>query len=124
MPLGPYMLGCVVRVIGDVVVKDKVKRGAIGTAFCVQVPSAKHADRWYSYVVTAHHVIDAQPGPELLFPDSRHPGVLHDPIRTDGPDWIQPDESVDLAVLPYQRRADVWINTLRVGLQLEEHLPG
>jgi hypothetical protein len=119
------MMGCVVRVVGDLEINPgQWRRTAIGTAFCVQVPSEIHDDRWYSYVVTAHHVIDAQPTPELLFPDSRIPGTLHPPIQTPGPDWIQPIESVDLAVLPFDRRDGTWINMLRAGFQLYETLPG
>jgi hypothetical protein len=119
------MLGCVIRVVGDVESKPGTwRRGAKGSAFCLQVPSEAHDDRWYSYVVTAHHVIDAQPKPELLFPDSRRPGTLHPPIQTSGPDWIQPVDSVDLAVLPFDRPEGIWINTLRVGFHLYETLPG
>jgi hypothetical protein len=112
------MLGCVVRVVGDLEIKGKWRRAAIGTAFCVQVQSELHEARWYSYVLTAHHVIDAQPNPELLFPDSRSPGTLHAAIQTSGPDWIHPLESVDLAVLPFDRPEGIWINTLRAGFQL------
>jgi hypothetical protein len=59
-----------------------------------------------------------------LFPDSRSPGTLHPSIQTLGPDWIQPVESVDLAVLPFDRPDGIWINTLRAGFQLYEALPG
>jgi hypothetical protein len=74
-------------------------------------------------VVTAHHVVDAQPAPDLLFPDSRSPGTLHPAVHTSGPDWIQPLDDVDLAVLPFDRPEGTWINTLRLGFHLYETLP-
>lgn len=125
MPLGPYMLHCVVRLFGER--RDpqtgKTAGGPLGTGFCIQVPSESVEGGWYPYVVTAHHVIDAQTKVWLAFPDPYNPGGLYPLIETDGPDWIHPVEGLDLAVLPFVRPDSYFINSLLAGMHLLPHLP-
>jgi Trypsin-like peptidase domain len=126
MPLGPYMIHSVVRIVGD---KQNKKTGAwerkpLGTGFHVRVPSDSVPDRWYGYVLTAHHVIDGQPRPDLLFPDPYDPGQLYPAVATEGPEWKQPLPRVDLAVLPFARPDGYWINSLQIEMHLRETLPG
>jgi hypothetical protein len=126
MPLSPQMLYSVVRIIGDK--RDRktgrIKREPLGTGFHIHVPREKHDDAWYGYLITAHHVIDGQPNLDLIFPDPYKPGGLYPAVATSGPDWKQPLEGVDLAVLPFARPDGYWINALQLGLHLWEHLPG
>jgi hypothetical protein len=63
------MLQSVVSVIGDKrdPRTDKMKREPLGTAFIIQVASESIENAWYPYIVTAHHVIDGQPNPDLAF---------------------------------------------------------
>ncbi len=89
----------------------------------MRVPSESCPDCWYTYVVTAHHVIDGQPDPELVFPDPYAPGALYPPQKTEGPDWKQPLENVDLAVLPYRRPEDFFVSSLVLGQHIRPELP-
>lgn len=125
VPLYPYMLQCVVRVIGDKTDPrtGKRKRQPLGTAFLIQVPSDSLEDTWYPYVVTAHHVIDGQPNPELAFSDPYRPGELYPLVETPGPDWRHPIEDVDLAVLPFVRPEGYFVFSLVAGMHLLPHLP-
>jgi hypothetical protein len=126
MPLGPYMMHSVVRIIGDKRNRKTgaLERKALGTGFYVRIPSETHAEAWYGYVVTAHHVIDGQPNVDLVFPDPTDPGKLYPTVETDGPDWRQPIENVDLAVLPFLRPEGYWINALEMGRNILPSLPG
>jgi hypothetical protein len=124
MPLHPYMLNCVVRVIGDKPNPQTtfMERKPLGTAFCMLVPSESVEGRWFPYVVTAHHVIDGQPTPELGFPDPYKPGELYPLVQTEGPDWLHPIASVDMAVLPFPKPEGYWAYSLEAGKHLVEHL--
>lgn len=125
MPLGPYMIHSVVRIIGDWLnpKTGKFERRARGTGFYVRVPSESRPECWYTYIVTAHHVIDGQPKPELVFPDPYTPGGLYPPQETEGPDWMQPLADVDLAVLPYGRPDGFFVNALELGRHIRPELP-
>jgi hypothetical protein len=125
MPLGPYMLHCVVRIIGDKrnPHNGKLERKPLGTGFCIQVPSESAEGGWYPYIATAHHVIDGQPNPELVFPDPYRPGELYPPVATSGPDWTHPIEELDLALLPFVRPDGYFLNSLLTGMHLLPHLP-
>jgi hypothetical protein len=125
MPLGPYMLYTVVRVVGDKLNKrtNLYERKPIGTAFYVQVPSKSIEDGWYGYVVTAQHVVEGQPKPELAFPDPYAPGSLYPRVETLNPEWKHPIEELDVAVLPFARPDGYWLSALRLGKHLWEHLP-
>jgi hypothetical protein len=127
MPLGAYMLTSVVRIVGDVEyrVQGKAKwtRGHLGTGFCVRVADETHPTGWQGYVVTAHHVVDAQPKPELVFPNTTHPGQLYPPVATDGPDWQQPLEDVDIALYPFSPPAGQVLTALQVDYHLYAHIP-
>jgi hypothetical protein len=124
MPLGPYMIHTVVRIIGDRRDKTtgKFKRRALGTGFYVRVPS-EVGDGHYTYIVTAHHVIDGQPNPGLVFPDPYNPGDVYPEQKTDGPNWKQPIKGVDLAVLPFARPDGFWVNALEIGRNILPGLP-
>jgi hypothetical protein len=124
MPLGPYMIHTVVRIIGDW--RDPstgmFTRRARGTGFYVRVPS-EVGDGHYTYVVTAHHVIDGQPKLDLIFPDPYNPGQVYSAQPTEGPDWKQPIKGVDLAVLPFARPDGFWVNALELGKNILPGLP-
>ena len=124
MPLGPYMIHSVVRIIGDRRNKqtEKFERKPLGTGFYVRVPS-ETGDGHYSYIVTAQHVIDGQPHLDLAFPDPYHPGQLYPLQKTEGPDWKQPLDNVDLAVLPYARPQNFFVNALELGSNIYAGLP-
>ena len=126
MPLGPYMINTVVRIIGD---REQDRstgkwiRGPIGTAFYVRVNS-EAGDGHYSYIVTAHHVIDPQPKPELVFPDPHTPGGLYPPQPTERADWLEPlGDKVDLAVLPFSRPHGFFVNQLELDKHILPSLP-
>jgi hypothetical protein len=87
------------------------------------VQHEERPEAWIAYVVTAHHVIDGQPYPELVFPDPAVPGALYPPVSTSGPDWRQPIDGLDVAVLPFVRPHGYDLNALRAGEHLLEHLP-
>jgi hypothetical protein len=124
MPLGPYMIHTVVRIIGDW--RDpktsKLARRVCGTGFYVRVPS-EAGDGHYSYIVTAHHVVDGQPNLDLVFPDPYNPGQVYPAQKTEGADWKQPIKGVDLAVLPFARPDGFWVNALEVGKNILPGLP-
>jgi hypothetical protein len=101
-----------------------LERRALGTGFCIGVASETVKDRAYSYIVTAHHVIDGQPSPELVFPDRHAPGRLYPAVPTEGPEWLHPIEQLDLAILPFDRPDGYWMNMLMADMHLLEHLPG
>lgn len=125
MPLGSYMMHCVVTIIGDKrnAKTGRMERKPLGTGFCIQVPSETIKHAWYPYVVTANHVIEAQPKPELAFPNPYKPGELYPLVESSGPDWRHPIEDLDLALLPFVRPHGYWINTLLTGMHLMPHLP-
>jgi len=122
MPLGPYMIHSVVRIIGDLRNKHgKIERKPIGTGFYVRV--ASDTGGYYTYIVTAQHVIDGQPHLDLAFPDPYHPGKLYPLQKTEGPDWKQPLDKVDLAVLPYARPQNFFVNALELDNNILPGLP-
>jgi hypothetical protein len=125
MPLNLHMLHAVVRIIGDVTDKKtgRTHRKPIGTGFYMRVESEAHPDHWYGYVLTAHHVVDAQERPGLIFPDWYKPGGLYPEIESEGADWQHPIEDLDLAVLRFSRPSGYYINALHLGTHLLEHLP-
>jgi hypothetical protein len=125
MPLGPYMIHTVVRIIGDWrnPKTGRFERRALGTGFYVRVPSEAHPECWHTYIVTAHHVIDGQPKLDLVFPDPHNPGQVYPEQSTEGPDWKQPIKGVDLAVLPFARPDGFWVNALEIGKNILPGLP-
>ena len=127
MPLGTYMLSCVVRIVGDVEYthqgESRWRRGHLGTGFCLRVEPEEHPTGWQGYVLTANHVVDGQPNPELVFPDLSAPGQLYPPITTEGPDWLQPLEDVDVALLRFSPPAGQVLTALQLGYHLYEDIP-
>jgi len=124
VPLYPYMLHCVVRVIGDKrnPKTGRMERKPLGTAFCVQVASESIEGASYPYIVTAHHVIEGQPKPELAFAEPYKPGELYPLVPTSGPDWKQPVDGLDLAVLLFGRPDGYFLYTLKAGMHLQPQL--
>lgn len=117
---------CVVRIIGDVERKDgeaRWRRGHVGTGFCIRVGSSEHPTGWQGYVVTAHHVVDGQSRLDLVFPDTNAPEKLYPPVETEGPDWVQPLDDVDLAVLPFSPPIGRVLTALQLGYHLYDRLP-
>jgi hypothetical protein len=121
------MLGMVVRINGEELEsptgEQRGRHGHLGTGFCVRAPSKANPTGSQGYVVTAHHVIDGQPKPELVFPNTNEPGILYPPVTTEGPDWMQPLEDVDLAVLPFEPPKGYLLTALDIDYHLYEHLP-
>ena len=103
--------------------KARAGGGAVIKAPGVRVESEQHPTGGQGYVVTASHVVDGQPEPELVFPDPSSPGQLYPPIATEGPDWLQPVEDVDVAVLPFSPPAGHAVTALQLGYHLYENLP-
>jgi hypothetical protein len=119
------MLHSAVRIIGDVENPGtgKWERRAVGTGFYVRVESEAQKDAYYTYIVTANHVVDGQQAPGLVFPDPYVPGGLYPEQPTEGPEWRQPLDDVDLAILPYGRPESFFVNALDVGGHIRETLP-
>jgi len=70
---------CATRIIGDF----GKSRAAVGTGFCVTVPSDVHADRLYGYMVSAHHVIHGSGEIDVAVPDPLAGGSPHPAINPD-----------------------------------------
>jgi hypothetical protein len=97
MPLTPESMYSVVRIVGDAHDSDGSPiRKAIGTGFCVYVPSEAHPDVRYGYVLTAHHVIKDQKNIELEIPNPFEDGALYPRLKM--AKWCQPIQELDLAV--------------------------
>lgn len=100
MPLASGMMNCALRVVGDRGRNTTdMKRGAIGTAFAIRVPSERLSDTYYWYLLTAHHVIARQTNIEVEIPDPANESALQPPLSIC--DWRQPLDGVDLAVAPF-----------------------
>jgi hypothetical protein len=108
-----------VRIIGDVPDErliTKRRRDAIGTGFLVSVRSAAIEGVRYSYVVTAHHVLENQTKIEVAAPDPFKMGVLQAPVEVRH--WVQPLPKVDLAIAGFGGVLDGgW-----AGLELERNV--
>jgi hypothetical protein len=70
-----------------------------GTGFIVTVPSHKHPDKRWGYVVTAHHVVQTQPETSVVAFNPTRPGEVHEPVPVES--WRQPLPGVDLAIAPF-----------------------
>ncbi len=123
MPLGGYMMNTAVRIIGDrpSVATGRMERKALGTGFFVRVPSEAHGDRFYGYLITAHHVIEGQSNIELAIADPHHPGALF-PLVPAG-HWCHPIDDLDLAVVQKDPPPGYTVTALEIGVHLMEHLP-
>lgn len=108
MPLDHSMMSSAVRIIGDVEDPPNRRtllgyhRGAIGTGFLVSVPSVSIEGQFYTYLLTAHHVLDCQTKVEVQVPNPLVSGQLHPPRLVT--DWRQPIDKLDLAVAPFASR--------------------
>jgi hypothetical protein len=108
MSLNDTILSSVVRVIGDK--HDSAYpgsvRGVIGTGFLCAIPSRLVPNARYTYVVTAHHVIEDQNDSvevQAPFPNSMG-SELQDPVEVSG--WTQPLDGVDLAIADFYAVVD------------------
>jgi hypothetical protein len=98
MPISADLMKTCVRVIGDIE-NDPLPgshRGTKGSGFLVVVPSEAHPMYGYTYIVTAHHVIEDQMDIEVEFQDPFLNGVLLDPVKVR--DWKRPLPKVDIAI--------------------------
>ena len=123
------MMWSAARIIGDLKVRDPetkkiigTQRGPIGTGFFVRVPSEADKALGYTYLVTAHHVIEGETNIEVEIANPFMEGTLHPPLPVT--DW-RPSASLvptpaapDIAVAPFQRPADYGIVSLEAGKQL------
>ncbi len=132
------MMWSAARIIGDLRIVDpktkkvRTRRGPIGTGFFVRVPSEADDSLGYTYLVTAHHVIEGETNIEVEIANPFMEGALHAPLPVT--DW-RPSASLvprpaapDIAIAPFERPADYGIVSLEVGKQLvrglEPVLPG
>lgn len=89
----------------------------LGTGFLVRVASeAGHGS--YSYLVSAHHVIEGHTGIQVEVPNPFTNGELYPPV--DISDWRQPLDGIDLVIAPYvdgEQRAHyaVWSGAIWPG---------
>jgi len=117
------MIHSAVRIIGDQwdEAAGRHRRVALGTGFCVRVPSETFPDEHYGYLLTAHHVIDSQPNVELEIADPHNPGALYPRVAVS--DWQQPIEELDLALAPFSPPPGYTVTAIDLGEHLREHLP-
>ena len=118
VPLGVYMMGCAVLIVGDVrdEQSSRYSRAPIGTGFIVCVESERVPGSEYGYLLTAHHVIEDESGLELLIPRVDDP-MQHYPI-IDAPDFDHPVERLDLAIAPFDIPPGYSPTALRLGFNL------
>jgi len=116
MPLSPELMYCATRIIGDF----GKSRAAIGTGFCVAVPSDVRQDRLYGYMVSAHHVIHGSGEIEVEVPNPLNGGMPYPAVKVAG--WRQPLPGVDLMLAPFPPIED-WVSpALQVGIHLHHGL--
>jgi hypothetical protein len=122
MPLGPYMIHCAVRLIGDRRNESdgRLERVPIGTGFCVRVASAMIPNAHYGYLLTAHHVIEGQSNIELDIPDPHNPGQLYPRIKA--PFLEHPVERLDLALAPFEPPKGYMVTALQAEHNIVKHL--
>jgi hypothetical protein len=124
MTLDPQLAFTALRIIGDF----GRARAAIGTGFCITVPSRSRPGTEFAYVLTAHHVVDGENRVEIQAPDQENPGVSSEPVRVDG--WEQPIPKLDLAIAPLPPQRNFMITALAMGwhvvpdLNMAPHLGG
>jgi hypothetical protein len=111
MSLSLRTMYCVVRIIGDLPVRDPdtkkqtgTRRAPIGTGFVVTVPSKVLENVEYAYLLTAHHVIADQPNVEAQSANPFAEGELYEPVPIK--EWCQPLDGVDLALAPFEKGID------------------
>ncbi|MHB8490641.1 MAG: hypothetical protein ACYDA6_00280 [Solirubrobacteraceae bacterium] len=122
MPLGPYMLGSAVVLVGDVYDERTrgVKRGPIGTAFAVRVASETLPETYYGYLVSCDHVTEGQEHIELQIPRVDDPTKYYP--RVDAPGFKPPEGRLDLSLAEVDIPVNYTITALQLGFNLIEHL--
>ena len=116
MPLGPYMLGCAVILVGEAHDQntDSYKRGPIGTEFFVRVESETVPDAYYGYLITCEHLIEDQNHVQMQIPTAEDPTKGHPLIEA--PDFEHPVARLDLAIAESRPPKDYILTGLQ-GLQ-------
>lgn len=118
MPMQKRMLSTAVRIIGD---RAGGRRGTIGTGFVLAVPSETLAGVNHIHLVTAHHVIDAQPKVEMQASNLFVPSVLYPAFEVS--DWDQPLPEVDLAVAVLRHDDEAGGDQVISGIEMESVMP-
>jgi hypothetical protein len=117
MSLAPSMMRAAVQIIGDREDSRTVigtRRGPIGSGFVVGIPSEAEPGIRYTYVVTAHHVLDDQLRVEVRAPNPQTNGEFYPPVPIT--DWHQPIPKLDLALAPFPS-----LGRKLSGLSIEEN---
>lgn len=121
MPLSPALMQCALQLIGD---RGKPrKREALGTAFCVVVPSERLEGVLHGYIITTHHIIEDQDWEriDVRVPDPESGGEVRPPALVLG--WRQPIPRLDLAIAPFPPAGEGLIPAVALGRQLLELRP-
>jgi hypothetical protein len=116
MPLSPELMYCAARIIGNF----GKSRAAVGTGFCVTVPSEVHDSRLYGYILSAHHVIHGRGDIEVEVPNPLDGGIPYPAIKVIG--WRQPLPDVDLMLAPFPPIDGGVSPALEVGIHLHHGL--
>jgi hypothetical protein len=120
MPLGDYMMGSAVVLVGDVYDEKTMayKRGPIGTGFFVRVQSESDDETFYGYLMTCHHVVENQNHVELKIPRFGEPTKYYPTV--DAPSFAQPKgfERLDLALAEFPPPAGYTVTALQVDFNV------
>lgn len=116
MPLGEYMMGTAVVLVGDV--GEGSKRSPIGTGFFVRVASESDDEKFYGYLLTCNHVVEPQNYVQLKIPMIDQPTTYYPTI--DAPDFKQPEgyERLDLALAEFGPPEGYTITALQLGFNV------
>lgn len=121
VPLSPGLMQCALQLVGDF--GSSGKRTAVGTAFCVVVPSERLAGVRHGYIITTHHVIADLDWEriDVRVPDPERGGELQGPRLVLG--WRQPIPNLDLALAPFPLAGESLIPAVELGRHLLELRP-
>jgi hypothetical protein len=125
MPLGNYMLGSAVVLVGDLE-DEKTKaswRGPIGTGFFVRVESEREDGRFYGYLMTCNHVVEDQNHVEMKIPMFGEPTDYYPTLSA--PEFEQPEgyERLDLTLAEFGAPEGYTITTLQLGFNVLPLVP-
>lgn len=101
MPMDPRLLYSAAHIVGT---------SSQGTGFFVAVPSEREGGAAHRYLVTAHHVIDAQVTVQVSAANPFADGSVYPPLPVDG--WVQPIDHLDLAVARFADQLPVYATPL------------
>lgn len=107
-----------VRIVGE---RKTGGRGTIGTGFLLSVPSEVLVDVRHTYVITAHHVIDAQHKVEIQGANPFQPSHLYPAFEVT--DWDHPIETLDLALAILDTESDEGGDQILRGTDWESMMP-